>query len=730
MLINNLKNVPSLKPTYTFSTLDQEVTIVLNEQQRKILTSENTALILEEIDGKNSIEHILATLEGKISDIEVLSTLNNLYTKGYLETKNEGQKNQYHYFDEGLGIKVETQLSISLKTTFDETPATLTKALQDSGINATSDGDITVVIADDHLNPELIQLDKELSQQNTPWILVKAAGLKPTIGPIFNNTTDTCFHCFRFWVSHNRPVEKLIARNMGTEHFHLPAASSNTSEAIVYNMLAIELKKLIHAPQHYNYLSTNLVELNLQTLEFKQHAALHRPQCPYCGDAQLMSKQAYTPITLKPIQDLHNEDGGYRKRPPAETYEKYKHLISPITGPINYLVPMPGRHCQQRNVFASGYLVTPQEIPRTNTFDKLCAGKGWTVDQARTSALCEALERFSGVYQGDEATIRGSISSLKENAIHFNALQNYSEHQFANRGAINKLTDDKRKQVPLPFDKETIIDWTPAWSLNNGEKHYIPLPYCFAETPRHSGTEYGIHNPNGVAAGTCLEEAVLQGILELVERDATAIWWYNQIERPEIDLRSFNDPYLESLIDHYTEMGWKLWVLDLTHDLNIPVCTALAENPQEKRFAIGFGCHLNAHLAVQRALTEVNQLFDPSGHTPSPWDVSKISNDSFLYPDSNTAPNSAQELLHIGGKDLKADIDYCIKQFSQQGMQTLAVNKTRPDIGLDVAQVIVPGLRHFWPRFGSGRLYTVPVALGWLKYAKQESELNKAALFL
>jgi ribosomal protein S12 methylthiotransferase accessory factor len=60
----------------------------------------------------------------------------------------------------------------------------------------------------------------------------------------------------------------------------------------------------------------------------------------------------------------------------------------------------------------------------------------------------------------------------------------------------------------------------------------------------------------------------------------------------------------------------------------------------------------------------------------------------------------------------------------QIGLETLVVDLTRPDLDLNVARVIVPGLRHFWPRFAPGRLYDVPVALGWLERPLTEEELN------
>jgi len=58
------------------------------------------------------------------------------------------------------------------------------------------------------------------------------------------------------------------------------------------------------------------------------------------------------------------------------------------------------------------------------------------------------------------------------------------------------------------------------------------------------------------------------------------------------------------------------------------------------------------------------------------------------------------------------------------------MDMTRPDVGLPVAKVIVPGLRHFWARLAPGRLYDVPVTLGWLQQPTPEESLNPIAMFL
>ena len=55
----------------------------------------------------------------------------------------------------------------------------------------------------------------------------------------------------------------------------------------------------------------------------------------------------------------------------------------------------------------------------------------------------------------------------------------------------------------------------------------------------------------------------------------------------------------------------------------------------------------------------------------------------------------------------------CQKIVEEKGLEMLVLDQTRPDIGLRVVKVIVPGIRHMWKRLGKGRLYDVPVNMGW-----------------
>ena len=112
---------------------------------------------------------------------------------------------------------------------------------------------------------------------------------------------------------------------------------------------------------------------------------------------------------------------------------------------------------------------------------------------------------------------------------------------------------------------------------------------------------YQVHaDSNGCAAGNTFEEAIVQGFLELVERDAYAIWWYNRLQRAQLDLGQFDDPYVRDLKIQLAETGRRLWVLDVTSDLGIPTFVTIAhwtENSQEF-VEFGSGAHFDARIAA------------------------------------------------------------------------------------------------------------------------------------
>src|SRR5207248_11214474 len=80
---------------------------------------------------------------------------------------------------------------------------------------------------------------------------------------------------------------------------------------------------------------------------------------------------------------------------------------------------------------------------------------------------------------------------------------------------------------------------------------------------------------HGCAAGNTLQEAIVQVFLELVERDAYAIWWYNRLRRSEVDRGEFDDSYIRDIKTQFTDKGRRLCVIDVTSDLGVPAYVAI-----------------------------------------------------------------------------------------------------------------------------------------------------------
>ncbi|AIV64198.1 TOMM precursor leader peptide-binding protein [Burkholderia pseudomallei] len=766
-MLDDFSRVLRFKPHLLVRDAGSGALYVVDEFRRSVLPGDVFPAIAACMRDRLTIAQTFAALAARFSQWEVLAALDQLVRRGYVRADAPGERDAELAFHERAGVDgdaasgVASRLTVAVEA-FGVDPRAQLDAFAACGTGVAPDAPLTVALTDGYDRAELIVAAERAAARGGALLVVVADRVEPLIGPLLGaaaglaasagSTAPTapstspapqdaadappCIECVRYWTALNHPVETLLARLHGGDAARLPPARSRASAAAVAAVVASFVEQIAVNAQRRRHAGSHIVSLRVDTLATAAHRVVRRPQCPRCAHAGWMREQAERPVTLASADAGARRDGGYRTLAAAELFKRYGHLISPVSGPIAYLHPMPGRNAGMRHVYVAGYLVCPPSAPRENRFDKLCSGKGASDAQARASALAEALERFSGVYQGDEAALRGSLAQLSAHAppgsgpIDVNALQQYSDRQFERRERHNATTDDPRKQVPRRFTRDSVIDWTPAWSIATGARRLVPLAYCYAETPASSGADYCVHNPNGCAAGACIEEAILQGLLELVERDAVAIWWYNMLRRPAVDIESFGDPYFDALAADYASLGWRLWALDITHDLRIPVFVALARETATGRFSIGFGCHPDSRIALQRALTEVNQLLDVGAAAPPPWDVDKLPDDAFLHPDPALPPVRAPARAPHGRCDLKRDIEDCVARLAAAGIDTLVVDKTRPDIGLPVVQVIAPGLCHFWPRFGAPRLYSVPVAQRWRERPRDDDALNRALLFL
>jgi ribosomal protein S12 methylthiotransferase accessory factor len=287
--------------------------------------------------------------------------------------------------------------------------------------------------------------------------------------------------------------------------------------------------------------------------------------------------------------------------------------------------------------------------------------------------------------------------------------------------------------TPDPFDRSVLIDWSPVWSLRDERFKYLPTSLLYFFYNDGSGRDHFHADSNGCAAGNTLEEAIVQGFLELVERDSYAIWWYNRVQRPAVDLGQFDDSYVRDLQSQLAETGRRLWMLDITTDLGIPSFVAMSHSTDGGGDFVeyGSGSHFDARIAVLRSLTEVNQFLSiglvggrDTGSTNSDGaDPFLLRDHPYLIPNGNSGMRPDLGAT-FAGLDKREQVMACVELAKRQGLDFLVLDQTRPDIEVPVVRVIVPGLRHFYRRFAPGRLYDIPVKLGWRDRPMLEGEVN------
>lgn len=601
----------------------------------------------------------------------------------------------------------------------------------------------TLVVCADYLDPELREVDARHRAAGRPWLLAKPGGVEPWVGPVFRPDDGACWSCLAHRLREHRRAEIPLQRTLGLDGpAPRPDASLAAGRALGLNLAVLEATKWLAGLRQDE--QDAVCTLDTRTVRSTHHPVHRRPQCPECGDPELMAQRTQRPVVTMSRPKTALSGSNHRALAPEQVLARHRHLIDPVTGIITEVRPSPntpaGLHC-----YVSGHnrALGGQTLAGVRSgLRSLSGGKGTTPIEAEVGALCEAVERYCATRQGDEPTLPDTLQGLGRQAIHPNDCQLFDERQFRDRERWN-ATHSAFQQVCAPFDPKAPTEWTPVWSFSAGTQRLLPTSMLYFESGPGRPNDGPWADSNGNAAGSSLEDAIVQGFLELVERDAVALWWYNRTRHPAIDLDAFDEPWLASLRQSYARMRREIWALDLTSDLGIPVVAAISRRigrPTEE-ISFGFGAHFDPRLALRRAVTEMGQLLPPSHPVQPPlnkdddmarwWRTATVNNQPYLLPDPAEAPRAPSSFGdYVPHDDLRDDVDSIDALVRARGMELMVLDQTRPDVGLPVVKVIVPGLRHFWARYAPGRLFDVPVALGHRDRPTRYEDLNPTPLFV
>lgn len=308
-------------------------------------------------------------------------------------------------------------------------------------------------------------------------------------------------------------------------------------------------------------------------------------------------------------------------------------------------------------------------------------GKGCTPEQAEASALMELVERYSFFrFIKQKPLFETSYRILQDDALAF---------QYLPLSVYDPHPHDEKNRICF---EELPLRWTCALDVTHGEEVLVPLDWF-----------YLIHEYNGPAAGNSIEEALLQGLCEVVERHVSSIITYEKRITPTIDPDSIKDPAGRDLLGKFKRNGIRVYLKDFSQNTGIPTVGALAYDPStfpdSSEIVFTAGTTTNSEKSVIRALTEIAQLAGEFQHKttyrPTLPKFTRLEDASYVM--SNSEVVDLATLPNLSDNNFYQEIKSCAAALQRIGLDVFVVNATHPEIGIPVVYTIIPGA-HFMDR--------------------------------
>lgn len=310
-------------------------------------------------------------------------------------------------------------------------------------------------------------------------------------------------------------------------------------------------------------------------------------------------------------------------------------------------------------------------------------GKGLTMEQAKVSAIMEGIERYCA-------------------EVHDRPLRRELAASAVRKGAVDPRTLilPQGAESSLPYGP---VAWTPAYDLEGGDV-MVPANAVFHPYAPKGDVMLFRSSSNGLASGNTMEEAVLHGLMEVIERDAWSIAEVRRRFRGGID--ASGSERISRVLEMFSSQGVDVQLKDLTSDLGVPTVAAAADDVRLQDaglLTLGMGTDTDAESAALRALIEVAQSRLTQIHGAREdttradtsrqlgYERMKRLNAHWFSPEKEQVKLSDIPGLETG--DVLDDLVHVQFRLTVAGLgKVLFADLTRPEIGMPVVRVLVPGL--------------------------------------
>ncbi|WP_329182911.1 TOMM precursor leader peptide-binding protein [Actinacidiphila glaucinigra] len=352
----------------------------------------------------------------------------------------------------------------------------------------------------------------------------------------------------------------------------------------------------------------------------------------------------------------------------------------------------------------------------------------WWSGQSQSSVsserygMLEGLERYAGQFpRAKRPTVYASYRDLAPDALDPAALGAYRPEFYAGH-----------RDYYQPYTPDTPTHWVWGYSFGGRRPVMVPEQLVFY-LDRRPDRKFVQECSNGCASGTSTEEALLHGMLELIERDAFLLCWFAGARLPEIDQATIADEEVRFVLDRVARLGYRMRLFDMRVDVPVPAVMAVAERLDGGLGTLCFaaGASLDPVEAVRAAISETASYIPGmdervAAKLPALREmaadygrVHELTDHALLYglPEMAHAASflldaaPARSMGELYGPwlaqrpatlDLADDVRFVMERLRDVGSDVVAVDQTCPEqdgTGIRTLCVLAPGL--------------VPIDFGW-----------------
>jgi len=597
---------------------------------------------------------------------------------------------------------------------------------------------LVLAVHDEYRPPAQLERDKALHASGIPWLNATVLADEGMVGPYVRPGTPGCPQCalkrrMAAAADDTKPLElKLELWRKGVVR-----RDPNVSPWGLRHLRDLIVEEASAALERVHSQAGRVRLADLKKLESSYRRFAPDPHCPVCGGLpDDRPEDAKIVLAPRPKSDPRS----FRVASTADFAAK---LSADFLDDRMGLMRAARR--QLEHPFSDVLVCLPASFGEEWT-----AGRSHAYPTSLAAALLEGLERNCGSSpRGKKTVVYDSYRNLAKCAMNPAEVGLYSPEQYAS------------EDFPFePFDADASMAW--VWGYSFKRERPILVPECLVYSHPSIGGKLADEGSNGCALGGSLEEAILHGIFEVVERDAFLLAWYARLPLPRLDLATAGDRELELMAARLeAEAGYELCLYDATTENGIPSVWAVARNkrPTGANLICAAGASLDPVRAAKGAVYEVaaftrylSKLLEARIEEARDMyrdsdQVREMPDHSLVYAlpeaedrlrflwDPERPMRSFGESFCAGAPrlDLTEDLREVLGVFRRLGLDVIVVDQTSAELsgsGLRCVKVLIPGMlpmtfgHHLRRTAGLNRLFTVPMRLGYTDRPLRPADLN------